>query len=397
MNKTKDVAAETTNWDVRKVRSERETRVLIVGMLDSIHLVNWIRHHTSSELRILLFPSSPMRRLHPELTEIIQSSQVARIRVVPGAKLFALPLWLADQIFADLFRASLLWTVIKLFKPQIVHANELQNAGYLTSRVFRVLRGEKPIFIATNYGSDIFWFGRKPRHAKRLRELLSQVDRYAAECARDVQIARNLGFKGLVLPVRPNAGGFSKCELTRTLAPAENRSLIMVKGYHGWVGRARIAIDALELIADDIRQFEILIYSSNIRTLTRASRLARRTGLNITALGKGALSHSEMLDRFSRAIVYVGLSLSDGISTSMLEAMAMGAIPVQTSTACCDEWFETTGVAISNISAQEVAEGIGRAIELALTTDSALKNREIIREKASREEIAEQATHFYQL
>jgi glycosyltransferase involved in cell wall biosynthesis len=35
----------------------------------------------------------------------------------------------------------------------------------------------------------------------------------------------------------------------------------------------------------------------------------------------------------------VGHSLSEGISTSMLEAMAMGAIPIQTCTSCADEWI----------------------------------------------------------
>ena len=382
---------------VRIVPTKKNTRVLIVGMLDSIHVVNWLRHHTDTQIDILLFPSSPMRRMHPQLTEVIQSSQAARIRVVPCSNMFSLPLWLADQICGNLFRASLLGIAIRLFRPQIVHAIELQNAGYLTSRVFRVLRGEKPIFVATNYGSDIFWFGRKPKHAKLLRELLSQVDRYAAECSRDVQLARNFGFQGQVLPVRPNAGGFSQFDLVATPAPAENRRLIMVKGYHGWVGRARIAVDALELIAEEIRDFEILFFSCNLITLISARGMARRTGLKVTALGKGALSHNEMLDKFSEAIVYVGLSLSDGISTSMLEAMAMGAIPVQTSTACCDEWFSDTGVAIHNLDAGEVSHGIRSAIGLALTTDSAAKNRETIRARASREEIAKQALAFYQL
>ena len=39
----------------------------------------------------------------------------------------------------------------------------------------------------------------------------------------------------------------------------------------------------------------------------------------------------------------IAVSVTDGISTSMLEAMAMGAFPIQSNTACADEWF-TDGV-----------------------------------------------------
>ena len=66
--------------------------------------------------------------------------------------------------------------------------------------------------------------------------------------------------------------------------------------------------------------------------------MSRETGLGITAHKKGALGHAEVLGLFRTSLIYVGHSLSDGISTSMLEAMAMGAIPIQTCTSCADEW-----------------------------------------------------------
>jgi len=54
-------------------------------------------------------------------------------------------------------------------------------------------------------------------------------------------------------------------------------------------------------------------------------------------------NHAAILDLFGVARVYLGVSVTDGISTSMLEAMAMGAFPIQSNTACADEWF-TDGV-----------------------------------------------------
>jgi glycosyltransferase involved in cell wall biosynthesis len=43
---------------------------------------------------------------------------------------------------------------------------------------------------------------------------------------------------------------------------------------------------------------------------------------------------------FAAARCYLGVSVSDAISTSMLEAMALGAFPIQTNTSCCEEWIE---------------------------------------------------------
>ena len=46
-----------------------------------------------------------------------------------------------------------------------------------------------------------------------------------------------------------------------------------------------------------------------------------------------------MYGLFSKAKVYIGISKSDGISTSLLEAMALGAFPIQSNTSCANEWI----------------------------------------------------------
>lgn len=375
----------------------QKTRILAIGMFDSVHFAGWLSHFRNEEVEFLLFPSSPHRRLHPKLSELALSEQKATFRFATGAKFLGLPLWVADKFVANFFRATLVRGMVRSFKPHFIHCLEFQNAGYVASRAIVGIPEPKPLLIATNYGSDIYWFLRDPKHSKLISDLLSQVDRYAAECVRDVQLARQLGFSGEIMPVLPNAGGFTRSQLAGELLTAPKRKLIMVKGYHGWVGRAHIALRALEAISAELKDYEIVIFSGNLSTKWLATRLAKRTGLKVIAYSKGALSHDEMVEKFSRALIYVGLSLSDGISTSMLEAMAMGAIPVQTSTACCNEWFTDTGVAIEKLDVEEVARGIQTAIHMALTTDSAGKNRQTIRARASREEIAKKASAFYQL
>jgi hypothetical protein len=67
-----------------------------------------------------------------------------------------------------------------------------------------------------------------------------------------------------------------------------------------------------------------------------------------------------MLDLFASARIYIGISLSDGISTSLLEAMAMGAFPIQTSTACVEDWIynRASGSSLSALDSRLVSETV---------------------------------------
>jgi glycosyltransferase involved in cell wall biosynthesis len=251
--------------------------------------------------------------------------------------------------------------------------------------------------IATNWGSDIFWFQQFPKHRDKLKHLLSVADYYSCECNRDVALAKSLGFQGQVMPVIPNAGGFSKDLLSKQVPLLSDRKVIAIKGYHGWVGRAKIALEAAEAIATDLKAYRLVVYSANRGTITLAKQLAKRTGLDITIFGKGKLTHNQVLELFASAKIYVGLSLSDGISTSLLESMAMGAIPIQTATACCDEWFTDSGVKVTEITVEGVQKAILAGLKLAENQAQSDRNREIIRTKADADDVAKIAQGFYNL
>ncbi len=371
-------------------------KVVAVGMFDSVHFARWLEQFQDQDLSFFLFPSSPHRRIHPKLSMLLKSTSRAHYSLAPLSRYFGLPLWILDKLLDNSSRGLLLKRAIRSVKPDFVHALELQNAGYLVLKSLGKSKPENLKIIVTNYGSDIFWFRRFPKHSQTLKALLNLADIYAAECDRDIALARELGFDGTTMPVRPNAGGFSEQVLNAPLTEAAERKTIAVKGYHGWVGRAHVAIEAISLIASQLREYRVVFYSSNLSTVRLAQKLAKRTGLDIEINKKGALSHEQMLNLFGRSAVYVGLSESDGISTSLLEAMAMGAVPVQTSTACCDEWFsEETGVAIKNIEAEEVSKGILRALELSKLGLAAKKNRETIRNKASESFVKEASLLYY--
>jgi hypothetical protein len=79
-------------------------------------------------------------------------------------------------------------------------------------------------------------------------------------------------------------------------------------------------------MSEALHGYEIIVYSANRSVLKLAKQVSRKTELEITAFGKGAMSHKQVLGVFAKARIYVGLSESDGISTSMLEAMATNGL-----------------------------------------------------------------------
>jgi glycosyltransferase involved in cell wall biosynthesis len=370
-------------------------RVLVVCMLDSIHSARWLRQFKDQGINFLLFPSSPHRGLHPELEELLASSESTSFRLAAHARYFALPLWVLDKFANNFFRGCLLRTAIRNFKPSVVHALELQNAGYVTLRALSAGKPKGLNFMVTNWGSDIFWFQRFPKHKAKLKELLRFADAYSSECERDVILARKLGFSGRAMPVIPNAGGFCAADLSiPRLGPSE-RKIIALKGYHGWVGRAKVSLQAVSAMAEELRSFQIVVYSANRSVLKLAKQVSKQTGLEITAFGKGAMSHKRVLEMFAKSKIHVGLSESDGISTSMLEAMAMGAIPVQTSTSCCNEWFGDSGVAVHEITVSAVKGAIRQGLKLADDPANSQKNLNTIKNNASAEIVKKVALTFY--
>jgi glycosyltransferase involved in cell wall biosynthesis len=371
-------------------------RVVLVCMVDSIHVARWIAQFDAAEVEFTLFPSTPNRRVHAMIKDMMAKS--GNIKIVPFSGKLSIPLWGIDLIFSDFVRGFLLRRILKRDQPDFVHALELQHGGYITSRALEDASLKTP-FIATNYGSDIYWFQQFPKHLAKIKKLLARADRYSAECNRDVELAKKYGFTGEVMPVFPNAGGFTEEQLSRPLIPTADRKVIAIKGYEGWVGRASVAVEALYSLTNELADYKIIFYSCNAKTIRLVKKLKRKTGLNVEWHGKGELSHTQMLDLFASARIYIGISLSDGISTSLLEAMAMGAFPIQTSTACVDDWVDNgaSGSTLLAIDSRLVSEKVRGSLALGASSlgEGIATNLDAVRSRANSVQSRMNAKAFY--
>jgi glycosyltransferase involved in cell wall biosynthesis len=273
----------------------------------------------------------------------------------------AFVLTVLDIPFKNRFRSHILKKLITEHSFDLIHVLELQHAGYLL--LGTKLAPNLPKVFVTNWGSDIYWFEQFPKHKAKIIQLLQIASYYSAECQRDIEIVERLGYNGATMPVIPNRGGINLDEIPKSSLPPSQRKKIMIKGYTGFVGQALIAIKACELAAEHLRGYEIVIYSASIKSRIRSLKLRFLHKVNVKILEKQT-SHVEMLQHFSEARIYMGISLSDGISTSLLEAMATGCYPIQTRTSCASEWIthRVSGSIINNIDAQEVSLALVNAV-----------------------------------
>lgn len=290
--------------------------------------------------------------------------------------------------------------LIRELKPDLVHSMEFQHAAYLTLAARDVLGAENfPPWLATNWGSDIYHFGREPAHAAEIRRVLEAADLYSCECRRDIALAREFGFTGHVLPVLPNSGGLDLdgLERLRNSDPPSRRRRVMVKGYDHFAGRGMIALDVLERFAPELRGYEIVLFSVGPRVRKRGGELRSQGLLDIRIIDWAP--HEEILWSFAKSRIYLGISISDAISTSVLEAMAMGAFPVQTNTSCCTEWFEdgVSGFAVPHDNFETICAAFGRALqEDELVDRAAVLNREVVENRLDVKVVRPQVRAFYE-
>lgn len=375
-------------------KGDGQMKILLVALADSIHTARWVSQITDRGWDVRLFPSLDPGVVHPALSCIPvyhtlwgKSGSLARKqrwpRLAKDARAF-----LGMRLLPILWpqrRVQQLCRVIDDFQPDIVHALEFQAAGYLTVKVIKTMGKAFP-WIASIWGSDIYWFRQFPEHERKIREVLQHCDYFACECQRDVCLARGLGFKGILLPLLPAGGGFDLQSLDelRRLGPVSSRRSVVLKGYHHWVGRAVVGLAALEECTDLLRDYEVVIHSPSSKTRTAALAFAKRTGVKVTMLPPGT-QHREILTKYGQARVSLGISLSDGLPASLLEALVMGAFPIQSWTACADEWIED-GKSGLLVPPEDVAS-VAVALRRALTDDDLVNSAAIINWRTAKERL----------
>jgi glycosyltransferase involved in cell wall biosynthesis len=321
------------------------TNVLIIGMLDSIHLTRWLSQFEDQSIIFTIYPSTKFRSVHPALSQLVKSNKNYRFTQKRFVKLFGYKEFFFNKFLARISKRfsseNRLARLIKKYNFDYVHALEIQGAGYLLLNCPFEKSNEHQKVIVTNWGSDIYYFEKKLEDKTKIQKILRIADYYSAECHRDYELALKNGFVGKFLPINPNAGGFKDSVFQKNSKISKDRNQIIAKCYGGEFGLGNLIIDAIDDYLNINKSISVFFYSvtPDLEPMIKAliSKFPKRISF---ATVRSKLNSSKMHENFSNSRVYIGASRSDGISTSFLEALVLGAYPIQTNTSCGNEWVE---------------------------------------------------------
>jgi hypothetical protein len=320
-------------------------KVLIIGMLDSIHLSRWLSQFDDQPIMFTIYPSTKFRSVHPELIRLINSNKNYCLNQKRFVKLYGYKEFLFNNFLARISKRfsseNRLVRLIERHNFEYIHALEIQGAGYLLLNAHFEKSNESQKIIVTNWGSDIYYFEKNLDDKSKIQSVLSMADFYSAECHRDYELAIKNGFLGKFLPINPNAGGFSESVLQRNIKSSNDRNQIIAKCYGGRFGLGELIIRAVDDYLN-INKIDSVFFFSVTPDLEHViksliSKYPQRVSF---ATVKNKLSSSDMYEKYANSRVYIGASKSDGISTSFLEALTLGAYPIQTNTSCGNEWVD---------------------------------------------------------
>jgi hypothetical protein len=302
-----------------------------------------------------------------------------------------------SRVFIGFSSEKRLAKLIERSEFDYIHALEIQGAGYLLLDSKLENSNETRKIIVTNWGSDIYYFEKNLADKVRIQKVLKLADYYSAECHRDYELALKNGFEGKFLPISPNAGGFKQDVFKRNIRSSNDRNQIIAKCYGGEFGLGRLIISAVDEYFKINKSNSVFFYSvtPDLEAMLKLLMLKYPNRVTFSTV-KNKLSTHDMYEKFANSRIYIGASRSDGISTSFLEALVLGAYPIQTNTSCADEWvslgFEAT---IVLPSFTEIFQALTNADNL-LDLDSARKNNKNL---ASRflnfESIKQSSVNFY--
>lgn len=377
-------------------------RILFVGDAYSVHTARWTAQLRETGWDIHLF--DPLNRLlHEELEHIVIHTGWKKLKKPPGAQVFYRWPFLRGRRFVErnlpaVWAAILpeagrrLARLIKKLSPDVIHSLGLQNHSEAVLKARDSLGGGLPApWIYSSRGSDIYFYSQRPEHREPIHRVLASCQFYFCDCQRDVHLARRHGYRGEILGVVPGGGGYPVQEMVdqsgRTL-PSQRRT-IAVKGLQTDIGNAMVAIDALRKCAEHLRGYLVKVYQAHAVTREAARRLGADVGIGVDIVPRS--NYRKIWSLFGESRLALAVSRSDGAPNSMIEAMIMGAFPIQTDPGgATAEWIEhgVNGLIVPDDDPDAIAATIVEALSDAAKVDGAVEiNRRLALERVDEKRI----------
>ena len=301
-------------------------KILFISM-PSVHVIRWIENLEDTNHQLYWF--DVLGRGELETTKNVVQITNWQKRKLPNLKgeyflRKKFPnVYQVLQPFLEITANEALEKIILTIQPDVVHSFEMQVCSYPIFKTMQKFRSLKWIYSC--WGSDLFYYQQFSSHLQKIKHVLKRVNFLHTDCKRDFVIAQKLNFAGKHVGIIPGGTGYKLEELERYKRPIKNRKIIIVKGYEHNLGRGLNVVKALQLIQNEIQNYEIVVFGAHKSVID----FVESNQLDFVIYDRKGLSHKELLQLMGKSLIYIGNSISDGIPNTLLEAIAMGAFPIQ--------------------------------------------------------------------
>lgn len=352
--------------------------------MPSIHIIRWIENLKDTDIELYWFDILGRGKL--ETFDSVKQFVGWKKRKVPYIK----GEYFLRKKYSDLYEKILpylevtanevLEKIIIEIKPDVVHSFEMQSCSYPILNTMN--KFPKVKWVYSCWGSDLFYYMNFKTHNYKIKSVLKRVDFLHTDCKRDFDLAVQLNFSGKFLGVIPGGTGYKILELEPFKLPVSERKIILVKGYEHHLGRGLNIVRALHSIEKEIKGYKVIVFGSH----SKVKDYIESNMLNFHFFDRHELLHNELIELMGRSLIYVGNSLSDGMPNTLLEAIVMGAFPIQSNPGGATEEIiinNENGFLIQNPeSVGEIKEIILKAIsDLSLLENASVINQKIANDK----------------
>jgi glycosyltransferase involved in cell wall biosynthesis len=144
------------------------------------------------------------------------------------------------------------------------------------------------------------------------------------------------------------------------------------------------AMRAFDLCRDVLADYEVVIGQATPGIVAEAQRLAQ-TGLQIRVLPR--LPYDDLLRIVGASRVSMALTVNDGLPNHLVEALALGALPLHSELEPIAEWVEDGENGLL-VGAEDV-EGVATALRRALADDALVDRGAEINARLVREQLSD--------
>lgn len=353
--------------------------------MPSIHVIRWIENLKGTQHQLYWF--DVINRGEIDTIKSVQQFVGWKKRKVPYVKgeyflsKKAPVIYNFLKSFLEVTENEALEVLIKEIKPDIVHSFEMQSCSYPILKTMRKFPNIKWIYSC--WGSDLFYYQNFESHNSKIKRVLQRIDYLHTDCQRDFDLASQLGFSGTYLGVIPGGTGFKLEELKKYKQPLDDRKIILIKGYQHSFGRALNTIKAIESIKESLSEYEIVIFGAH----EEVQEYCVKNSLGFKVYGRHDLSRQQLLELFGRSLIYIGNNISDGMPNTLLEAIVMGAFPIQSNPGGVTAELISHGENGLLIQEPNDSKEIANLILRAITNNELLLKGSIINEKLAIEKL----------